>query len=69
MTARIKICSMQDILRVDESGDLELDRVREIVGEVAAAAAEHPGQNILIDARETRLSAATMGDSSIPVSG
>ena len=62
MTSKVKACRVKDFIREKESVDLDLDRIREIVAEIAAVAEDHPGQNVMIDLRETELSVATMAD-------
>ena len=51
---------MKDFLRKTETGDLDYDRIVEIVRELAAAAALHSGHNILLDLRETKVSVNSM---------
>ena len=55
MPSGVKIYKIKDFIRKNESGDLNSDRVTEIIKEIATAAAFHPDHNILIDVRETRL--------------
>ena len=62
MAGKIKTCKVTDIIEATESGDLDLERVQQIVEKIGAVATENPGHNILLDLRNTELSAATMGD-------
>ena len=55
MPSGIKIYKIKDFIRKNESGDLNSDRVTEIIKEIATAAAFHPDHNILIDSRKTKL--------------
>ena len=56
MSSGIKIYKIKDFIRKDESGELNRDRVKEIILEIGAAAAFHPDHNMLIDFRETTIS-------------
>ena len=62
MAVSIKTCRMQDIVSDTESGELDQKRILEIVGKVAAAAADHPGHNVLLDMRETQLPDTSLGE-------
>jgi hypothetical protein len=55
MSSGIKIYKIKDFIRKDESGELNRDRVKEIILEIGTAAAFHPNHNILIDFRETTI--------------
>ena len=55
MPSNIKIYRINDFIRLNESGNMDLDRTIQIVREVAAAATFHSDHNILIDLRETTL--------------
>jgi hypothetical protein len=52
----IKIYKIRDFIRKGESGELNRDRVKEIILEIGAAAAFHPDHNMLIDFREPTIS-------------
>ena len=55
MPSRIKIYKIKDFIRMNESGEIDLDKSIKIVREVSAAATFHPDHNILVDVRETTL--------------
>jgi hypothetical protein len=55
MPSGIKIYKINDFIRLNESGNMDLDRTIQIVKEVAAAASSYSDHNILIDLRETTL--------------
>ena len=69
MPSNIKIYKINDFIRLNESGNMDLDRTIEIVKEVAAAASFHSDHNILIDLRETTLLVYGMMTSSCCASG
>ncbi len=56
MSSKIKIYRLNDFLRMNESGKMDLDKSIQTVRELSAAAAFHPSHNILIDLRQTTLS-------------
>ena len=55
MPSMIKIYKIKDFIRMNESGEIDLDKSIKIVREVSAAATFHSDHNILIDVRETTL--------------
>jgi len=57
MLSGIKIYKVNDFIRKTESGNIDLERSRKIVRELAMAAGLHTNHNILIDLRETTVSA------------
>jgi hypothetical protein len=62
MPSDMKIYTMRDFIRKNEAGGLSKQRIREILGELAAVAARYPEHNILLDFRETKVSDVTMVD-------
>ncbi len=61
-SARIKIYRMKDFLRLTETGEIDVDRSKEIVRQLAAMAAFHADHNILLDLRGTTIPERSMGD-------
>ncbi len=62
MLSGIKIYNVNDFIRKTETGNIDLKRSKKIVRELAVAAGSHTDHNILIDLRETTVSAATIED-------
>jgi hypothetical protein len=62
MSSDIKIYSIKNFLRKNESGHLSEERVTEIINEIVSAAMIHPDHNVLLDFRETELSNVSMVD-------
>ena len=63
MLSGIKIYNVKDFIRKTETGNIDLERSKKIVRELAMAAGLHANHNILIDLRETTVSAAaSIGD-------
>ena len=62
MLSGIKIYKVKDFIRKTETGKIDLERSKKIVRELAIAAGAHADHNILIDLRETTVSAASMED-------
>jgi len=58
MLSGIKIYKVNDFIRKTESGNIDLKRSKKIVRELAMAAGLHSDHNILVDLRETTVSAA-----------
>jgi hypothetical protein len=58
MLSGIKVYKVKDFIRKTETGDIDLKRSKQIVRELAMAAGSHTDNNILIDLRETTVSAA-----------
>jgi len=58
----IKIYKVKDFIRKTETGNIDLKRSKKIVRELAVAAGSHTDHNILIDLRETSVSAASIED-------
>ena len=54
-SARVKIYKMTDLIRLTEAGEIDVDRSKEIVRQLAVAAAFHGDHNILVDLRDTTL--------------
>lgn len=62
MLSGIKIYNVKDFIRKTESGNIDLKRSKKIVRELAIAAESHTEHNILIDLRETTVSATSIED-------
>jgi len=62
MLSGIKIYKISDFIRKTETGNIDLERSKKIVRELAIAAGLHSDHNILVDLRETTVSAATIED-------
>lgn len=61
MPSHVKIYRVGDIIRMTESGELDLDRSIGIVRELATEADYHKDHNVILDLRETSVN-ASMGD-------
>jgi hypothetical protein len=61
-SARMKIYKMKDLFRLTETGEIDVNRSKEIVRQLAAAAAFHVDHNILLDLRETAIKEESMKD-------
>ncbi len=61
-SARVKIYKMKDFLRLTETGRIDVNRSKEIVRQLAVAAAFHVDHNILLDLRETVVKEESMWD-------
>jgi len=62
MLSGIKIYKVKNFIRKTETGKIDLERSKKMVRELAIAAGAHTDYNILIDLRETTVSAASMED-------
>ena len=62
MLSGIKIYKVNDFIRKTETGNIDLERSKKIVRELAIAAGLHSDHNILVDLRETTVPAATIED-------
>ncbi len=63
MASDIKIYKVKDFVRLNESGEIDLDRSIQIIHDLAVAASFHAGHNILVDLRETTVHVeGSMGD-------
>lgn len=62
MAAEIKIYKANGFIKFVETGEIDFDRARKLIREVAFAAAFHVDHNILIDLRETVVKVAGMSD-------
>ena len=58
MLSGIKVYKVNDFIRKTETGNIDLERSKKIVRELALAAGLHANHNILVDLRETTVSAA-----------
>jgi hypothetical protein len=62
MLSGIKIYTVKDFIRKTETGNIDFERSKQIVRELAIAAESHADHNILIDLRETTVSVASIED-------
>ena len=60
--AKVKTYKIKDFLRLTETGKIDIGRSKEIVRQLAAAAAFHEDHNILLDLRETTIKEENMSD-------
>jgi len=60
MLSGIKIYKVKDFIRKTESGNIDFERSKKIVRELANTANSHTDHNILIDLRETTVSATSI---------
>jgi hypothetical protein len=58
----IKIYKVKDFIRKTETGNIDFERSKKIVRELGIAAGSHTDHNILVDLRETSVSAASIED-------
>ena len=58
MLSGIKVYKVKDFIRKTETGNIDLERSKKIVRELAKAAGSHANHNILVDLRETTVSTA-----------
>ena len=61
-SARVKIYKMKDFFRLTETGRIDVNRSKELVRQLAVAAAFHVDHNILLDLRETAITEESMWD-------
>ena len=59
-SARVEIFKMKDFIRLSEAGEIDIDRSKEIVRQLAVAASFHEDHNILVDLRDTTLKEESM---------
>jgi len=62
MVSGIKAYKVKDFVRTTQTGDIDIKRSKEIVGDLAKAAGSHADHNILIDMRETTVSVSNIVD-------
>ena len=62
MATEIKSYRIRDFIKLTETGEIDLDRSRDLIREVASAAAYYDDHNILFDLRDTVVKAASMSD-------
>ena len=62
MAAEIKIYKVNDFIRLIETGEIDFQRSRELIREIADAANYHADHNILVDLRETAVTTRSMSD-------
>ncbi|MDH4207201.1 MAG: hypothetical protein OEV45_16895 [Desulfobacteraceae bacterium] len=58
MLSGIKVYKVKDFIRKTQTGNIDLNRSKQIVRELADAAGSRTDHNILVDLRETTVSAA-----------
>ncbi len=58
---KLKIYKIKDFIRLTETGEIDVERSKEIVFQLAVAASLHEDHNILLDMRDTTLPASNMG--------
>jgi hypothetical protein len=58
----VKIYRVKDFLRLTETGEIDVDRSKELVRQLAVAAAFHADHNIFLDLRETTIKEESMSD-------
>jgi len=62
MAAEITIFKIKDFVRVRETGQIDVNRSKQLIREIATAAAFQPGHNILVDLRDTSVAIGGMND-------
>ena len=62
MLSGIKVYKVKDFIRKTETGNINFNRSKQIVRDLAKAAGSHADHNILIDLRETTVSASSIED-------
>ena len=62
MAAKIKTYKIKDLLRINEMGEIDFERSRILVSEIAHAAASHTDHNIFVDLRDTVVTSSNMTD-------
>ncbi len=58
MPSNVKIYRLGDIIRMTQSGELDLERSLKIVRDLAAEANFHKDHNVILDLRETSVNAS-----------
>ena len=59
---KITVCNVRELIRTTEAGILNQRRVLELVQELGEMAKTYPGNSILMDLRDTHLTAGSMSD-------
>ncbi len=62
MSLGIKIYHVQDFIRKNEAGHIDMERSMEIIKDVSTAANFHADSNILVDLRQTTVSPVYFSD-------
>lgn len=57
----LKIYKIKDFIRLTETGEIDIDRSKHIVRQLAVAASFHVNHNILLDMRDTNIQDPSMG--------
>jgi len=60
MVSGIKIYKIKDFIRKTETGELDLNRSKQLIAELVKVAGNHVDHNILIDLRETTVPVANL---------
>ena len=53
---------VKDFIRQTETGNIDFERSKQIIRELAKASGSHANNNVLIDLRETTVSASSIED-------
>ncbi len=59
--AGLKTYKIKDFIRLTEAGEIDIDRSKQIVRQLAVAAAFHADHDILLDMRDTSIREASLG--------
>ncbi len=59
--AGLKIYKIKDFIRLTETGEIDIDRSKQIVRQLAVAAAFHANHDILLDMRDRSIRGASLG--------
>jgi hypothetical protein len=62
MYSEVKIYKIKDLIRVNKEGQVDLDRSKRIIHELAATAAFHKDHNILVDFRDAVIATNSMNE-------
>jgi len=62
MHSEVKIYKLKDLIRANKEGEIDLDRSKRIIHELAATAAFHEDHNILVDFRDAIVTTNSMSD-------
>jgi hypothetical protein len=62
MPCQLRVYALRDFLRLNEVGDMDVERSKAMVRKLAAAQSIHKTDNILVDLRETTVTKYSMND-------
>ena len=62
VSSLVRIYRLKEFIRLNETGSLDVERSKKLIRQLAAAAAYHAADNILVDLRETTVESGTMAD-------